>query len=154
MLDIETLQLIKDLVINSSCPSKQEDIMKDYLIDHMGTELSINRDMLDDIRLFFKQRTEQKSSQGKEAFKKRKFEKVKHKEKKSTFKQPVFVDNYSAHKNCAHCNLPIKSKNAFRWMIDGEYQDYHSLPECWGDDKQLFENNKKYNLWINGASNE
>lgn len=71
--------------------------------------------------------------------------KPKHKNKKSTFKQPLFVDNYCAKQNCENCKEKINSTNAFRWMRNGEYYDYHATPDCFPEEnRHVFEENVKY----------
>lgn len=80
--------------------------------------------------------------------------------KKSLFTKPMFVEDYKHGALCNSCHKAINSKIAFRWkQPNGEYHDYHALPECFpADNKHEFEINSKYSAYmmpkINGVANE
>lgn len=138
-------------------------LVKDFCLDHYAEFKDDDR-----IRLIkvFTDELETKKLQGQESYKLRLNKKVEHKNKNSTFAKPMFVDNYSAKQKCHTCKKVISSKNAFRWMQNGAYVDYHSLPSCFPNEhKDLFITDKKYckwstclgprkSIWSNKLSNE
>jgi len=137
----DCLKLIKILVKTRSCYKIQR-LVLEFLL---ANKEAFSKDQEIDILNFLKANSIEQAEAGKEAIKKRKYE---NKLKKTTYKQPVFVDNYTAKYNCKTCNEPIDASCAFRWMKEGEYNDYHSLPECFPKDHyKLFEGNLKFNKW-------
>jgi len=142
----DIINLILDIT-NTRSSVKIHRIVLEFLVSHKDY---LSRKQEITLLAVLQERISKQSNEGKAAIKKRSYGSPK-KEKFRTYKKPIFVANYTACLECASCKQLIDSKNAFRWMIDGQYIDYHATTECFPlDSIDLFRSNIAYNTWKAG----